>query len=110
VQQACGVPEPVQSVLSNGVVRLAVPVVSGLRAIGMSPMNDAQIPATHVPVPDPVQHARGTPDPVHAVLAQFVEVEHVASLKSPLKHRWPPAPATAEGAGQLLDTPKEFRD
>ena len=103
-------PEPVHSVLSIGPVRLAVPVVSGFRAIGISPMNPAQSPATQVPVPDPVQHGRGAPTPVHAEFAQSPAVEHTRLLKSPLKHRWPPGPATAAGAGQSLETPSVFFD
>jgi hypothetical protein len=112
VQQAFGTPEAVHEALSNGMllVRLAVPVVSGFRAIGMLPMNDAHSPATHEgPVPAPVQHAMGVPAPVHPPAAeQFVEVEHVRLLKLPVKQRW--VPVTAAGAGQSLVTPNEFLD
>jgi len=62
---------------------LDVPVVSGFRLIAMFPMNCAHVPAVHVPVPDPVQHALGVPAPVHARLEQFEPVEHTALLKSP---------------------------
>jgi hypothetical protein len=88
VQHDAGVPAPVQPVLSNVPVRLDVPVVSGLRLIGMSPMNCA-----HVPPP-----------------AQSPDVLHTLLLFVPRKHRWPPAPATAAGAGQSLECPFGFFD
>ena len=111
VQQAFGVPAPVHRLLSNGLDRVAVPVVSGFRAIGMSPMNDAQPPGVHVPVWNPVQHAMGVPAPVHpGFVWQSPLVEQTRLLKLPRKHRWPPAPMTAAGDGQSLDTPDEFFD
>ena len=60
VQHVCGEPEPVHRLLSNGVVRLEVPVVSGFRLIGMLPMNCA-----------------------HDAPAQFELVEQVSSLFGP---------------------------
>jgi hypothetical protein len=112
VQQAFGTPEAVHAALSNGMllVRLAVPVVSGLSATGMLPMNDAHRPDTHVgPVPAPVQHAMGVPAPVHPPAAvQVAPVEHVRLLKLPLKQRW--VPVVAAGVGQSLDTPVAFFD
>ena len=112
VQQTFGTPEAVHEALSNGMllVRLAVPVVSGLRAIGMLPMNDAQRPDTHEgPVPAPVQHATGVPAPVHPPeAAQLPAVEHVRLLKLPVKQRW--VPVTAAGDGQSGVTPTEFLD
>jgi hypothetical protein len=109
VQQACGIPDAVHAVLSITPDRVAVPVVSGLRAIGMSPMNVAQTPAVHVPVPAPVQHAMGTPAPVHPGLVwQFELVEQTRLLKLPRKQRW--VPVTALGDGQSLDVPCAFFD
>jgi hypothetical protein len=87
VQQAFGTPEPVHRLMSNGLERLAVPVVSGLRLIGMLPMNDAHRPPGQSPL-------------VLQTMLLFV----------PRKQRWPPAPATAAGAGQSLETPVEFLD
>jgi hypothetical protein len=110
VQQAFGVPLPVHKALSNGLLRLAVPVVSGLRATGMLPMNDAQSPDTHVaPAPAAVQHGTGCPGPVHPPAAAHVfEVAQVRLLKLPLKHFW--LPVVAAGVGQSLDTPVAFFD
>jgi hypothetical protein len=50
VQQLAGMPAAVQSVLVGTTpVRLAVPVVSGFRLIGMFPMNCAHWAPAHVP-------------------------------------------------------------
>jgi hypothetical protein len=66
---------------------LATSVVSGLRAIGMSPMKVAQRPP-----------------------GQSVLVAQTALLFVPLKQRCPPLPETAAGDGQSLESPLAFFD